>query len=482
MLTDDEIRAIYRQGEEATVAFIRSLLQGIETLQQQVFTLEQRIQSLEQQLAKNSGNSSKPPSSDGYQKPAPKSLRTSSGKKSGGQPGHEGKTLSRVKEPDRVIVHPVDSCPCGADLSKTPAQDYESRQVFDLPEPKLEVTEHRCEIKDCPDCGERNTASFPVDVAAPVQYGLRFQSLLVYLKDGQFLPLDRISQLCADLYGYDVSAATIESARRECHVSLEPFEEELKEVLIASALLHGDESGLRVEGKLHWIHSLSTALFTFYGVHEKRGQEAMDHFGILPLFAGVLVHDFWGPYLAYLCAHAVCNAHLLRELKFLLEEMNQKWAGRMTELLLKMLEEVKEQPPEKPGLSVKEVARWLRRYRKILKEGYEENPSPPVRTGLRGRPKKTKAQNLLERMDIYRKNILAFLHDFRIPFTNNQAEQDIRMIKVQQKISGGFRTMEGARMFARIRSYISTVRKHRLNVFEMITRALEGQPFMPAPG
>jgi transposase len=482
VLTRDELIVIARKKPETLVDLILALQEQNRQLQERVQVLEAQVQALQQQLAKNSGNSSKPPSSDGYQKPAPKSLRTSSGKKSGGQPGHEGKTLARAANPDRVIVHPLESCPCGADLSKTPARDYESRQVFDLPEPKLEVTEHRCEIKACPDCGEKITAPFPVDVVAPVQYGLRFQSLLVYLKDGQLLPLNRIGQLCADLYGYEVSAATIESARKECHISLEPFEEQLKETLIDSSLLHGDKSGLRVEGKLHWIHSLSTALFTFYGVHEKRGQEAMDHFGILPLFGGVLVHDFWRPYLAYLCAHAMCNAHLLRELKFLLEEMNQKWAGRMMDLLLKMLEEVKEQSPERSGLSAKEMARWLKRYRKILKEGYEENPSPPVRTGQPGRLKKTKAQNLLVRLDHYRKSVLAFLYDFRIPFTNNQAEQDIRMIKVQQKISGRFRTLEGARMFARIRSTISTVRKHRLNVFGMIIHALEGQPFIPAPG
>lgn len=471
-MTDDEIRAIYRQGEETTVAFIKSLLRRIESL-------EARVLSLEQRLAKNSNNSSKPPSSDGYQKPAPKSLRTSSGKKSGGQPGHPGKTLAKVADPDRIVVHPATRCSCGADLSKTPAQDYESRQVFDLPAPKLEVIEHRSEIKDCPDCGEKVRAPFPEGVEAPVQYGISFQSLLVYLRDGQLLPLDRISQLCADLYGYDVSAATIETARKECHADLEPFEEKLKEVLIDSALLHGDESGLRVEGKLHWLHSLSTALLTFYGVHEKRGRKAMDAFGILPLFAGVLMHDFWKPYLTYLCSHALCNAHHLRELKFVLEEINQPWAGQMIRLLMDMLEFVRHQPPGAQGLTPQEMAPWLRRYRKILEEGYEANPEPPVRTGLRGRLKKTKTQNLLERLDKYRKNVLAFLHDFRIPFSNNQAEQDIRMIKVQQKISGGFRTLEGAKMFARIRSYISTVRKHHFNVFDMITQAIAKRPFIP---
>lgn len=472
MLTDDEIRAIYRQGEEITVAFIKTLLQRI-------YSLEQRLQVVEQQLAKNSSNSSRPPSSDGYQKPAPKSLRKPSEKKSGGQVGHKGNTLARVKNPDRVIVHPLDSCPCGADLSKTPAQDYESRQVFDLPKPKLDVTEHRCEIKECPDCGEKITASFPQEVAAPVQYGSSFRSLLVYLKDGQLLPLDRISQLCADIFGVEVNPATIEAARKDCYATLEPFEEELKEVLVRCDLLHSDESGLRAEGKLRWIHVVSNRFFTFFGVHEKRGREAQDDFGILPRFAGILVHDFWRPYLTYACRHVLCNAHHLRELVFLFEELHQRWAGRMKGLLLKMLECVQNQPPDIAGLTTRKRAPWVEKYREILREGYEENPAPPVRTGQRGRLKKTKAQNLLGRLDQHRKSVFAFLCDFRVPFTNNQAEQDIRMIKCQQKISGGFRTMQGARMFARIRSYISTARKHQLNVFSMILQAFEGQPFMP---
>lgn len=472
-MTRDEIRAVYRQGEEAVISLVEALLARIASV-------EERVGQLEQQLAKNSSNSSKPPSSDGYRKPAPKSLRKPSGKKSGGQEGHEGNTLARVENPDHVIVHPLDLCPCGADLSKTPAQDYESRQVFDLPKPKLDVTEHRCEIKECPDCGERLTASFPIDVTAPVQYGPSFRGLLVYLKDGQLLPLDRISQLCADLLGYEVNSATIESARQECYDTLQPFEEELKKALVNEYLLHVDESGLRVEGKRHWLHVVSSRLFTFFGVHQRRGRQAQDDFGILPRFTGILMHDFWVPYLTcVLCTHVLCNAHHLRELVFVFEELQQKWAGRMKDLLLKMLECVQNQPHDIGGLSARKREPWLRKYRKILKAGYEENPAPPIRTGQRGRLKKTKVQNLLHRLDHHRNKALAFLSDFRIPFTNNQGERDIRMIKCQQKISGGFRTMHGARMFARIRSYVSTVRKHQINVFQSIVQTMQGNPFMP---
>lgn len=468
-----------RTNPEVLVDLVLGLQERVHQLMEQNLKLQKRIEDLEARLSQNSSNSSNPPSSDGYKKPPVKNLRTPSGQKSGGQEGHEGKTLSRVANPDRTVIYPLNFCLCGTDLSNTQAVDHESRQVFDLPVPKLDVIEHRAEIKVCPCCGKRTTAPFPKEVQAPVQYGLRFQSFLVYLKDGQLLPLDRIGQLCCDLFGYKVSPATIESARSTCHAKLESFEDQLKEVLIKSPLLHADESGLRMEGKLGWLHVLSNRLLTFYGVHKKRGQQAMESFGILPLFKGILMHDFWKPYLAYLCAHAFCCAHLLRETKFLFEELHQKWAGHMMDLLLEMHKFVRGRKSVINGLTPEEIAPWLARYQKIIKEGYAENPSPPVRIGKRGRLKKTKAQNLLGRLDTYQKNVLSFLHDPRVPFTNNQAEQDIRMIKVQQKISGGFRTLEGAKMFGRIRSYISTTRKHGLNVFAMITRAVAGQPFIP---
>lgn len=463
-MTREAIQIVYREGEGAVV----SLVEG----------LYSRIDTLEQQLAGNSHNSSKPPSSDGIKKKNTKSLRDPSDRKSGGQPGHPGKTLSLMENPDQVITHCASFCSCGRDLSDIPVKDYERRQIFDLPEPKLDVTEHRAEIKECP-CGKKVTAPFPEGVEAPVQYGVRFQSLLVYLKDGQFLPLNRISELCCDLYGYKVSEATIEQARGKCYDVLSVFEEALKSVLIVSNVLHADESGLRVKEKLFWLHLYSTALFTFYGVHQKRGQEAMIFFGNLPRFMGILVHDFWKPYFVYLCFHALCNAHHLRELKFVSEDMGQPWAEKMSNLLIEMLRLVKEHSLKMKALSESEIASLLERYQQILDEGNKANPEHPVKSGKRGRQKKTKAQNLLKRLDDYRKNALAFLFDFRIPFTNNQGEQDIRMLKVQQKISGCFRTQKGAEIFARVRSYISTVRKQGLNVFETVTKALSGNPFVP---
>lgn len=297
-----------------------------------------------------------------------------------------GNTLERIENPDWIVIHPAILCSCGANLTQTQATDYESRQVFDLPEPKLVVTEHRAEIKECPCCGESVTAPFPEDVKAPVQYGGRFLSLMVYFKNVQLVPLDRIGQMSFDLYGYDVSQAIIENAGIHCYQNLEPFEEKLKEDLIAGSLLHSDESGLRVEGSLHWLHVYSTALVTFYGVHKKRWNEAMDFFGILPLFTGTLIHDGLAAYLAYACAHALCNAHHLRELKFVHEELHQTWAGKMAGLLCKMNEHVKEQSSVVSHLTEAALAPWLKKYEKIIKEGYEENPEPPVyprRAGIR---------------------------------------------------------------------------------------------------
>lgn len=431
--------------------------------------LQARLIAIEQRLAQNSNNSNRPPSSDGYRKPAPKSLRKSCGLPSGGQKGHPGKTLVQIAQPDQIVVHPLAVCSCGADLSKVSALDPEKRQVFDLPDPKLQVTEHQAQTKVCPSCSKQVTALFPEEVLAPVQYGPSFKAFLVYLRDGQFLPLNRISQLCGDLFGYSVSEGTIESARKACYARLEPFEHRLKELLRTSELSHVDESGLRVFKGLSWLHVQSTNLLTFYGVHEKRGQEALDSFGILPFFQGTLVHDFWKPYLNYDCSHAFCNAHLLREMKFLKEECGQVWAGQMSDLLLDMHK----------NRNAKTLSTWKRSYRKILLEGELKNLDPPSRTGSRSRFKKTKAQNLLARLRSYQNSILAFLRDPQLPFTNNQAEQDIRMVKVQQKISGSFRTFTGAKLFARIRSYISTVRKQKLNALKQIIQTLSSQTFIP---
>ena len=472
MLTRKQILKLAKKHLQALANFVLAM-------QKRIQELEQRVAQLESQLNKNSRNSSKPPSSDGLAKPKPKNLRKKTGRKSGGQPGHPGKTLKRTANPDHVVTLPVAVCSCGADcFNGQPIQRYECRQVFELPEPKLEVTEYRSEIKCCPKCGKTVRAPFPDGVGAPAQYGPRFLALLVYLHHQQLLPANRVAQLCEDLFGQPVSEAVLFQATQKCYEKLENFEAQLIRKFQNEPVLNVDESGLRVCGKLHWLHTAVTDKLTFYGVHQKRGKEATDHFGILPNFNGVLAHDFWKPYLKYACAHSLCNAHLLRELKFLLEEQNQMWAGEMSELLLEMNAFAENKKNFVEQLSEAQKASWLKRYRKIVAEGRAANPviKPTNEKPRRGRRKQTKAQNLLDRLENHEEKVLAFFHDLNVPFTNNQAEQDIRMIKVRQKISGCFRTMQGAENFARIRSYLSTARKNRLNILNSIIKSLTAQP------
>ena len=443
------------------------------------------LAEIESRLRKNSRNSSKPPSSDGLAKPKPKSLRKSTQRKTGGQPGHPGSTLRQVDNPDETFRLPLTKCPCGAEstLEDAPVLGHQRRQVFDLPEPKLRVREYQAEIKLCPHCGKTVHAPFPEGVNAPTQYSQSFMSFLVYLHVQQLLPSNRITQLCRDLFGKPVSEAVVFDAIQDSYDQLQPFEVALIDQLRKAVVLGVDESGLRVMNKLHWLHTAATPRYTFYGVHEKRGSEATDYFDILPHFKGIMVHDFWKSYFKYECAHALCNTHHLRELKFLLEEQQQTWAGDMSRLLLEVDAYVEERKQHVAELTEHEKLPWIDDYRSIVGQGRSANPlSDQVSVKpKRGRRKQTKAQNLLDRLESYESSVLAFLHDLRVPFTNNLTEQDIRMIKVRQKISGCFRTLQGARNFARIRSYISTARKHGLNILKSLEDALCGKPFLPKP-
>jgi transposase len=438
--------------------------------------------SLQERAALNSRNSSKPPATDGYAKPKPKSLRGNSGKKTGGQPGHTGTTLKPVEIPDKTEVHPLSSCPCGcgSDLSGQPPLGYESRQVFDLPPQKLIVTEHRVEVKLCPVSGGLVRAPWPAGVTAPVQYGPNFLAWLVYLNTQQFIPLARIGQMSFDLFGQHVSEDTILNAIKNVGKQLFPFSLAIKEQLQLEPVVNGDESGVRVKSKLYWLHVLSTAALTWYGVHQKRGREALDYFAILPEFKNRLVHDCWQTYFDLHCLHALCNAHILRELVFIHEEYKQVWAKSLFDLLIDMNKNREEQ--KLVAFQPERLFEWHRQYQKIISKGREVNP--PLIPALdapkkRGRKKQTKAQNLLDRLENHEDSVLAFLHDFQIPFTNNLAEQDVRMMKVKQKVSGCFRTLEGAELFASIRSYISTVRKQGRSIFQELKAAISGNPFIP---
>lgn len=435
-----------------------------------------RIQELERQLKKNSQNSSKPPSSDGYRKPAPQSLRTPSGKKTGGQPGHKGDSLLAVATPDSVVEIPVTRCSCGEDLSHLPVIEVEQRQVFDLPTPRLDVTEYRLAKVCCPSCQTTVTASAPSDVTAPTQYGLRFLSYLAYLHQDQGIPLSRVCQISSDLFEAVVSEGTILRACQIIDQQLAPFVEHTRELLKRSPVVHVDETSLRVNGRHAWCHVASTARLTLLGLHDKRGREGTNALGVAPHVEGTLVSDFWAPYLSLPSKHAFCNAHILRELKAISEFEHHLWASEIAAFLLDLKEKTASRTSLAPEEEQKEI---LRRFQSLLSRGWAEAGRPEPQKG-RGRTKGTPAQNLLRRLEEHSRQVLAFAFDPALPFTNNQAEQDLRMIKVRQKVSGGFRTTQGARLFLRLKSYTGTLRKRSRDVWRGLLNAMAGRPFIPS--
>jgi transposase len=463
-----------------------SLIAMIVELREVIAKQAALIQDLRDQLAKNSHNSGKPPSSDGLKKA--RSLREKGKRRSGGQTGHEGHTLKMVDQPDHVERHEVTICPhCAADLSTVGPDGVEKRQVFDVPPVHLEVTEHQAEVKRCPRCGQPVKGRFPAEVTQPVQYGPRLKAQAVYLTAYQLLPLARACQLFEDFYAHAPAEAFVLEAQAACRASIQSALDSIRQGLVASGMVHFDESGVRVEGCLNWLHTASTQRLTYYAIHPKRGQVGMRAIGILPQFRGRAMHDHWSPYLKFEnCRHAFCNVHHLRELRFIAEQYDQTWAQDMAQLLLDIKAEVEAAPPDQNSLSPSRIAAHEQRYDDLLRQGFEANPPPdPPPTGnpatgvKRGRKKQAPPRNLLDRLQQHKAETLAFMRDFRVPFDNNLAERDVRMVKVKQKVSGSFRTRAGADTFCAVRSYISTVRKHGSNVIAAIHDAFLGQPFMP---
>lgn len=476
LLTEEEIRAIYQDGEESVVAVMSGLIARIRAL-------EARIQALEDQIAKNSGNSSKPPSSDGLKRKTKRSLRRPSGKKNGGQKGHKGHRLESVADPDETVVHAVEECEqCQAALEAVDVSEYKKRQVFDLPEIKVIVTEHQAEVKTCPECGQDNIAAFPAGVTHATQYGPSIRSQMVYFNQYHFIPLERTAEIFEDLYQQPIAQGTIMAANREVAQKVEPVNQKIKKHLIGTEEAVGfDETGARVAGKLNWLHSASTLQATYYEIHAKRGSQAMDKIGILPDRYGWSIHDFWKPYLKYtLTKHGLCNAHHLRELIFIAERTQQPWATEMIDLLLEIKASVEiARALEQSHLTAKQTRQFEQQYDQIVSQGLLANPTPEKPPGKRGRVKQSRAKNMLDRLQLHAEKVLAFMYDFKVPFDNNLAERDIRMVKVQQKVSGGFRSTDGAKIFCQIRSYISTARKNHQPILEALSQALTGSPFSP---
>ncbi len=461
---------------------LEHLRQENRVLREQVAQLSERISVLEAQVAKDSHNSHLPPSSDRFQR-QPKSLRKKSGKQPGGQAGHVGKTLKLSQTPDQVIVHAVEHCQhCQQDLRQVASLQVERRQVIDLPPKRVLVIEHQAQQKCCPACHEISLAAFPQDVRAPVQYGAALGAVGVYLVQQQLLPYERASEVIEDLLGPAISVGTLQGLVARCAEQLAPVEEQIKAALTRAEVLHQDESGLYVAGQRHWMHVSATEHLTHYAVHPKRGKEALDAIGILKDFQGVSVHDGWRSYWQFLCQHALCNVHHLRDLTFLEEEQGQAWAAEMKELLLESKAAVAQaRALGRSCLHPLEVADWKARYGALLAEGYQANPpDPPPETAKKGRRKQSPARNLLDRLSRYQEAVLLFLDNFAVPFDNSLAERDIRRVKVQQKVSGCFRSSAGAVAFCRIRGYLSTLRKQGVAVLTALEQALVGHPLSPA--
>ena len=465
MLPEQLQQAIKKLPEESQLV-IQAIVVFYES---QVQELKARIKELEDQISKNSRNSSKPPSTDEYDKPSPKSQREKTGRKAGGQKGHEGNNLKMVGSPDKEEVHKVEVCACcQKNLRGQKADDIERRQVYDLPPLELIITEHQVEVKRC-SCGHVNKADYPVGVSHYVQYGPNIKSLLVYMQDYQLLPYERAKEFVKDVFGHAISTGTLYNIRQCAFDKLAGFEERLKALLTAAVVAGFDETGIRIVAQRLWLHSCSTAQHAYYQAHAKRGQEAMNDIGILPKFRGVAVHDFWKSYLGYCCEHGLCNAHLLRDLIFIKERFKQQWADELIGLLLKM-KAAKERAiaKGKAALSQATLSRYRKLYGAIVQKGLKANPYNPPPVKKRGPDKKTKPRNLIERIRDYADDILRFFYDFKVPFDNNFSERDIRMMKVKQKISGCFRSWDGAKFFARTRSFIVTARKQNVNVFKAL--------------
>jgi transposase len=479
-MTDQETIVGLQAELAAAYETITALTDQITALIAQNGVLVARVAELEKQRATTSRNSSKPPSSDGPAR-RPKSLRGRSGKKRGGQPEHAGAHLRLGEAPDHVVVaHPAICGTCQGSLAAGALVGRERRQVIEVPSVRPTVTEYQGQVVRCPVCQATTRGAFPPEVTAPVQYGPRLRAVAVYLTQQQLLPYGRTREVLTDLLGCPVAEGTLAALTQEAAERVEPVEEAIAAALRAGPLLHNDETGLSVQGKRWWLHSASTARLTHYGVHPQRGAAATDALGILPGFAGTSVHDGWAPYRQYACRHALCNAHHLRELVWVEEQDGQAWAGDMATLLRTIKKNVETaRAAGKTALPKRTRTRFHRRYARLIADGRAANPPPPQGgPARRGRPKQSKAQNLLDRL-ARTDEVLAFMDDLTIPFDNNQAERDVRMVKVQQKVSGTFRSESGAHAFARLRGYLSTLRKQGIPLLAALESVFAGQPLLP---
>ena len=461
---DQIIKSLYEK--------IQELQKIIEVQKVTIQKLQERINQLESQLKLNSRTSSKPPSSDGFKKAnRTKSLRTKSKNPSGGQKGHKGHTLKQVKNPDIINIHRLNCCPnCKENITNTPVKSIKKRQVVDIPLIQTIVTEHQSITKYCTNCKTKVSAPFPVEVTAPVQYGKNIKALAIYLQHQQLLPQKRLQNLFSTLFNIPISAGTIAQISNEFSSKVDSFLINLQSQLGQAPVKHMDETGFRIKGKTQWLHVLSNRDATYYQHSPKRG-------ALFETKTGTVVHDHFRTYYKRLpkVKHALCNAHHLRELKALIEIEKEPWAKKMYKLLNKA-NRMKQK--YKHAIPLKKVIEISQQYNLLVEEGLSfHQAKPSLFRSKRGQQKRRKGHNLLIRLQKNKEDTLRFLYQKEVPFTNNQAEQDIRMMKVKQKISGCFRSLEGATVFCRIRSFLSTVRKQSLNILASIKKAFQGTFF-----
>ncbi len=434
-----------------------------------ISALLERVEELERRLGLNSSNSGKPPASDGLQKPSRvNNRREKTGRKSGGQAGHAGTTLRQVATPDKVIDHCPSVCAgCGGVLGVEQATGHQKRQVFDIPKPVVEVTEHRAHSCRCLECGTETQGVFPDEVTAAAQYGATVVALVVYLQAWHLIPEDRLAELMADVFGVDLATSTIAAMGQRKAQELAGLAEHIEQEVKQAAVKHLDETGYRIGGVLQWLHVASTWLLTCYRTSRKRG-------AMLAGVRGIIVHDFWRPYLSMEgVTHALCNAHHLRELKALIDIEKEPWARAMHRFLRQACHAANLARERGRSLSPTFLVWLSARYNRILAQGFafHDNQPPLIAWGRksRGRPRRRTGHNLLIRLRDHKDATLRFLHDPTVPFTNNQAERDLRMMKVRQKISGGFRSDTGTHTFATLRTVLSTARKQGWNILETLT-------------
>lgn len=436
-----------------------------EQLKLRVGELEAKLEKYEN--PKNSGNSSIPPSQDPFRKT--KSLRGKSKRKPGGQKGRKGKKLEMSSIPDKVIFHDIANCDCCGHALPKESQGFDARQVFDLPPIKMFVTEHRRSKKTCRHCGIQNKASFPEGLVQPAQYGDNLKALCAYLQNYQMLPYARCSEFIEDLTGHPIATGSLSNFQRQCFELLVPYEEEAKRQLLKSPVLHADETGVRLNGKNQWVHVLSNSTVSFFAHHPKRGKEAMDDIGLLEKYKGILVHDRFASYFSYKCEHSLCNAHILRELSYVEEAFEAPWAKEIEKLLVR----ANTKKGRDANLKTSYYTRVFNKYTSLVR---------PVIKNYNKKFKKTNEQRLAFALEKHKYLFLKFIKQPEVPFDNNQAERDLRMIKVKQKVSGCFRSQTHASYFASIRGYISTLKKNDQNVLEKIKSVFLEKPFMPVMG